>query len=257
MAEILFQAGGLEFIRSATGLLIHSYVELLGGLAQAGLTCEQLPMIRLLSNAQLRKGHAYTLRELRQIGNPGEHPLLFDSALRYLEERGALRRGYRIDCPHCGLRLWYPLVDIQAHIRCEGCRKEYWLPQELDFAYSLNPLAREALKSGALCVIRAARYLSRQDHIWLAGLEVQRRTGGAMGEVDLMLPYVPVVAECKDTIENAEKLLIQLMRLIDIGQVISAECYLATLDKTIPEDVAAFCAAKNIRVLTQVELVQV
>ncbi len=110
--------------------------------------------VQLFRAAGLRKGHAYTAAELRQIAQPGDETPRFMGQLAHLVERGAFRRGFTLSCEICGLTRWYSLAAAGATpLRCQGCRQPLAIPLEQPFAYQPNPLLCDALKNGVITEI--------------------------------------------------------------------------------------------------------
>jgi hypothetical protein len=200
-------------------------------------------MIRLLSNAQLRKGHAYSYSELRQIAMPAiEH---FHQQITDLAGKQVFLRGYNLRCPVCDLYLWYELSAAAEHIICRGCRSSFQMPIDIPFAYRLNQLFMEGLKQGALTVLLTLlrlNELAQHRFEWQASVQLGKN------DVDLIALCADdlILAECKDNFddsspEKVEQLRQKLQRDVDLARAIHAPLFLfATLKEEIPPEIGDF-----------------
>jgi hypothetical protein len=216
------------------------------------------PHIRqVLFHAQVRKGHAYTYAELQQMAQPKAHHAAFRSQVERLVFDGILRRGYWVACPECETKVWYPSEYIREPFLCEGCRHQLMLPLEAMAAFRLNPLWASLLKNGATSVLLAFKYLV--DHlpeVWGdVGWLVQKH--GQTTEIDLLFvedPQVYALVECKDALPDIPKVQAQLTQLKTVADELGAQCYLATLEATLPADLAAWLKERAIQVLLRGDL---
>jgi len=211
--------------------------------------------VTLFSNAQIRKGRAFTYAQLHQIANPGVGSSSFYEQFDWMVERGIFKRGYRLECSLCGLDYFYSLQHIADDLSCDGCLTSLAIPLEQPIAYQLNPLWMEAMKNGALTSLRTLRHFWHDDIQWEAELSLQK--AGHSFDVDLMLQRDDglFVIECKDNFRvdaaSIDTLQSQLTRLSELAQVVDAHCVFATLyDEPLPESLQAFLRHKSIQRLT-------
>ncbi|RMG89283.1 MAG: hypothetical protein D6712_01950 [Chloroflexi bacterium] len=206
---------------------------LLGGVEGIELL-RDAAQVRLLSHAQVRKGRAYTNRELFQLSGGNPHNL--EHTLLQLVKRHIWLRGYRLRCPNCTLEYWYRPQELSDPLTCVGCYRPFIAPLEQPFAYQLNPLFAEGLRQGALTVLLAL-YLSYQQNAavqWAFGLLLQ---GEYQTDIDLMVfdGERLYVIECKDNVADEVALQAQIERgLIIAGQLPNAEYVFATLGDPPP-----------------------
>lgn len=250
----LLKDKGYAVREAAQGRYMKGLVPLFGGQYTLGLLRDE-HIVRLLTNAQIRKGRAYTLQEIMQIAMPDAAMPRFIEQMAQLTERGAFIRGYRLHCPTCDLDTWYALDDVAEKVICQGCRLPFQLPLELDFAFRPNRLLMEATKSGALTVLLTLYHWVQDSPItlWLSGLEVSKNSLAT--DIDLIAQREDglFMAECKDNfkIEDLDNLLNQLEQGKSIAESIGATYIFATLyEKEIPIALQAFCAANGVQILT-------
>lgn len=230
----------------------------LGGLQpfKTGVIMDSLrhpPMIQLLSNAQLRKGTAYTYKQLHQIAAP--QSATFEAQCRQWVQTGIFRRGYRFACDFCGLDRFYGLASVGAVVHCEGCAMPLDLGLDTPFAYQLNPLFCEGLKSGLLSTLIVLRYLqTRCDYElqWHAGVIVQRGQQTTDIDIGVQCDAGWTLIECKDhyQLRHLPHIIEQLERMVDVAQRINARTMLATLADDIPPALRQVCAAHDVSILT-------
>lgn len=211
-------------------------------------------MIRLFMNAALRKGNAYTTKELRQIATPAEAVLEFLNSLHNLVICDLFQRGYRWECNQCALEWWYPLRDLVHEPVCIGCQHPIFLPLELDFAYRLNPLIAVGINNGAITIFLAALALKPLDskHDFYDFCAVVRK-GTLITDIDLLLRRDGrlCLVECKDNLPEETALQDQLAKLATIARDADADAYFATLAENVPESILAFATENKITVLAR------
>jgi hypothetical protein len=254
----LLREKGYHVRETATGRYMRGLVPLLGGQYTLDIL-RDVHLVRLFSNAKIRKGHAYTLKQLAQMALPEEAISRFMVQMAQLTERGAFIRGYRLQCPTCDLDSWYALDDIAEMVTCQGCRIPFQLPLELDFAFRPNRLLMEATKSGALTVLLTLFHWLQDSPItvWLSGLEVSKN--GQTTDIDLLAQREDglYMAECKDNFNtNAlEQLQEQLQSGKAIAEAINATYVFATLyDEHLPPALQNFCEDKGISIIQRTTL---
>lgn len=179
-------------------------LDLLGGLEQVRLFRDEY-LLRLFSNAQFKKGRAYTADELKTLAAPRDKSERFFDNLTWLAGKHLLLRGYHLRCPDCDLEHWYPLADVAEHVTCWGCQAVFQMPLQLDFAYRLNQHFIEGLNEGAAAVLLAALYLSegyQSGFNWQTGLLFER--DGQTVDIDLIAECngALVFAECKNDLKG-------------------------------------------------------
>jgi hypothetical protein len=240
------------------GRYIKGLVPLLGGQFTLGMLREQY-LVRLFSHAQIRKGSAYTLKQLGQIAMPDVHTPRFIEQLMQLTAHGVFIRGYQLQCPTCDLDTWYALDDVAEKVICEGCRMPFQLPMQLDFAFRPNRLLMEATKSGALAVLLTLYHWLQDSPItlWFAGLEVSKH--GQSTDIDLLAQREDglFMAECKDNfkLDELDNLLAQLQIGKTIADNIGASYTFATLhNEDLPEKLRVFCNENGVNILSRTQL---
>ena len=222
----------------------------------------QEALIRLFSNAQLKKGTAYSFREMIPIAQPRNTLAQFQDTLHTLAGKQILLRGYRLKCPQCDLELWYGLDNVDEHTLCEGCRMSFQLPLELDFAYRLNQLFIEGINQGSLTVLLTALLLNAPQ--WDTNLIL--KSHGQACEIDLIAQRDSelMLIECKDNFafddtHSVTCLCDQLRTQITIAEQIGASQFIfATLyDDSIPDaitDLITNAQTVSGRIITRHEL---
>jgi hypothetical protein len=216
-------------------------------------------LIRLLSNAQIRKGKSYSYRELLQMAHVKDKERSFPYPRVFFDI--IFNRGYEVECIHCAFSHWYSFDAAKRDLLCIGCTHGLMFPPDLSFAFRLNPLWGEVAKNGGLSVMltfyRFAKGKPAGRNWGKAGVLAKRN--GQQIEIDLIggqKGNVEAIVECKDAIPSVEKLLEQLAKLNRLAREISVDCYFATLAETIPPEIMTFCEQNNVRVLTRAELVR-
>lgn len=258
------QSAGYSLSANAKGRYIQGLIRLMGELPAMDFLRDEY-MIRLLSNAQLRKEKAFTYKQLQQIALPEQHIDRFYSQMQTLMAKGMFLRGYNLQCPVCDLATWYDLNHISETVACQGCRFTFQLPLTLPFAYRPNRLLVEALKSGAMTILLTALWLTEQDSEmqWQTESVVQNNTITTDIDIGAQVNGDIWLIECKDNFKTTDKALDELIDQLQIGQQIAqnidARRYLlATLyDKSIPDRLAAFLTKQEITILTRSDLLRI
>lgn len=239
------------------GRNLKGIVPLLGGEYQLDLL--RFPhMIRLLSHAQIRKGRAYTLKEIAQMANPQAQMPILMQQMQALAASGIFIRGYRLACPTCALEAWYALDEVSEMTTCQGCRVRFQLPFDLSFAFRPNPLLMEALKSGALTVLLALHHWSQDAQIvlWQSGVILHK--DGQTTEIDIWVEREDgiYIAECKDHFhaDDVPHICDQIKRGIKIAEQIGGYFTFATLESSLPSAIQSVIDSYGIKVLTRQEL---
>ncbi len=256
----LLENAGYNAELSARSRYMKGLVPLLGGQFTLDLLKHE-DILRLFSNAQVRKGQAYSLKQLAQIANPQEETGRFLSQMQTLAGSSTLIRGYRLQCPTCDLDTWYALDDVAEMVTCEGCRIPFQLPLELDFAFRPNRLLIEALKSGALTVLLTLNHWLHDYPVtvWQSNIDVQQET--IKTDIDLLVQREDglYMAECKDNLQtdaqSLKELEAQLAVAKHIANDIGATFVFATLyDQELPQELREFLTKREIPVLTRTML---
>lgn len=238
--RVRLEAGGDQARQDEKGRYLRSLVELLGG--AAGLAfLHEASFLRLFLNAQLRKGTALTFHELAAIAKPDKPLERFAEQLSRLVWDGLLLRGFRMECPRCGLTDRYELAALSEGVTCSGCRALLQPPLDhLEFAYRPNELLRKSLVNGATTVLLTLSALARScvgnfmwDAAWRLGEEI---------ELDLvcLCDEKLVICECKDSLAK-ETLKPQLEKTIAAATRLNADLFLlATLAEELPPTLVEF-----------------
>jgi len=257
LIELLEQAGYTAELRPKSRYM-KGLVPLLGGQYTLNLLQNE-DILRLFSNAQIRKGHAYSLKQLIQIANPNDETPRFIDQIATMAASSAFIRGYRLQCPTCDLDTWYALDEIGEQVVCEGCRIPFQLPLELDFAFRPNRLLMEALKSGALTVLLTLHHLQQDSPLvlWQSNLSVKQ--SDMETDIDLLVQREDglYMAECKDKIDfdNLDALQSQLKIGKRIAEDIAANYCFASLDENpFPDTFVTFLEQENIQFIARKQL---
>lgn len=238
LIELLEQAGYIAELTPKSRYM-KGLVPLLGGQYTLNLLQHEY-IIRLLSNAQIRKGRAYSLKQLIQIANPEQETPRFIEQIAGLAASSTLIRGYNLHCPNCDLDTWYALDGIREEVICQGCRIPFQLPLDLDFAFRPNRLLMEALKSGALTILLTLNHWLQDSPLllWQSNISVRRDRHNS--DIDLLVQREDglFMAECKDSLEahSIENLKDQLLPGKQIASSIGANYSFATLHTTALDD---------------------
>jgi hypothetical protein len=252
----LLHAANYQAELSAKSKYMKGLLPLLRGQYELGILQHE-EMLRLLGNAQIRKGRAYSLRELVQIANPQGETNRFIRQIASLASSGAFIRGYGLQCPHCDLDTWYPLDGVAEWVTCEGCRQLFQLPLELDFAFRPNRLLMEALKSGALTILLTLHHWLQDSPvtIWQSNIEISQEMMNT--DIDLLVQREDglFMAECKDNFDDLRELEAQLAIAHYVAKEIGARFVFASLGE-IPQELRAFLALHKIPLLSRKELLK-
>jgi hypothetical protein len=252
----LLHAAHYQAELSAKSKYMKGLLPLLRGQYELGILQHE-DMIRFLSNAQIRKGRAYSLRQLVQIANPQEESPRFMRQIASLASSGAFIRGYGLQCPHCDLDTWYALDSVAEWVTCEGCRQLFQLPLELDFAFRPNRLLMEALKSGALTILLTLHHWLQDSPvtIWQSNIEVRQEM--LVTDIDLLVQREDglFMAECKDNFDDLQDLEVQLATGQHIAKAIGASYAFATLAE-IPASLHNFLERHAITLLSRESLLK-
>jgi hypothetical protein len=134
--------------------------------------------------------------------------------LNRLSEAEVIKRGFYLDCPHCGAPDWYPLLSINERLTCSGCSNNFGLPvempvgTEIQWQYRLNTLINRAVDQDVLPNILSLYYAIKQRKCscLTVGLELLR-DGRVQKEFDfLFISEQKVYAgECKAGSELGDK----------------------------------------------------
>jgi hypothetical protein len=258
------QSAGYRVSTNAKGRYTQGLIRLMGDLPAIDFLRDDY-MIRLLSNAQLRKEKAFTYKQLQRIAQPENDVDRFYAQMQTLTAKGMFLRGYHLQCPVCDLATWYGLRDIGEHVTCHGCRFAFQLPLMLPFAYRPNRLLVEALKSGAMTILLTALWLYEQDKTmhWQTESVVQNSKLTTDIDIGAQMGDEIWVIECKDNFKITDMALDALIEQLRVGhqvaQDIRASRYLlATLyPNAIPDRLMDFLAEQQIDVLTRADLLRV
>jgi hypothetical protein len=217
-------------------------IDLLGGLEQVHLFRHDC-LLRLFSNAQFKKGRAYTSEELKTLAAPKDKTELFFDTLMWLAGKHILLRGYNLHCPACHLDHWYPLANVVEHMTCWGCGTVFQMPLQHEFAYRLNQHFIEGLNQGAATVLLTALYLSegcQETFDWQTGLLFER--DGQTVDIDLIAECNGrlILAECKNDLKG--DVIDQLRRGVEVAKRCKASIYVFAVlqDQPLPQSLIEF-----------------
>lgn len=258
----LIESAGFQAELSARSRYMKGLVPLLGGQFTLDILKHE-DILRLFSNAQIRKGQSYSLKQLAQIANPQDETERFMSQMQILAGSSTLIRGYRLQCPTCDLDTWYALDDIAEMVTCEGCRIGFQLPLELDFAFRPNRLLIEALKSGALTVLLTLNHWLHDYPVtvWQSNINVQQEN--IKTDIDLLVQREDglYMAECKDNLRVDAQSLKELEAQLAVGKHIAddigATFVFATLyQDDLPPELRQFLDKREIAILSRATLLK-
>lgn len=256
----LIEDAGFQAQLSARSRYMKGLVPLLGGQFTLDILKHE-DILRLFSNAQVRKGQSYSLKQLAQIANPQDETERFLTQMQTLAGSSTLIRGYRLQCPTCDLDTWYALDEVAEMVTCEGCRIPFQLPLELEFAFRPNRLLIEALKSGALTILLTLNHWLHDYPVtvWQSNIDIRQES--IKTDIDLLVQREDglYMAECKDNLkidtESLKELEAQLAVAKHIATHIGATFVFATLfPDTLPTELQQFLDNREIPVLTRTAL---
>lgn len=257
----LIENAGYKADLSARSRYMKGLVPLLGGQFTLDMLKHE-DILRLFSNAQIRKGQSYSLKQLAQIANPQDETERFMEQMRTLAGSSTFIRGYRLQCPTCDLDTWYALDDVAEMVVCEGCRIAFQLPLDLDFAFRPNRLLIEALKSGALTVLLTLNHWLHDYPVtvWQSNINVQQEN--ITTDIDLLVQREDglYMAECKDNFNVDAQSLIELEAQLTVNKHIAkdigASFVFATLyQEELPTALQEFLDKNEIPVLARQALI--
>lgn len=257
----LINEAGYKADLSARSRYMKGLVPLLGGQFTLDMLKHE-DILRLFSNAQIRKGQSYNLKQLAQIANPKNETSRFMEQMRTLAGSSTFIRGYRLQCPTCDLDTWYALDEVSEMVMCEGCRISFQLPLDVDFAFRPNRLLMEALKSGALTVLLTLNHWLHDYPVtvWQSNINVQQES--IITDIDLLVQREDglYMAECKDNLQvdahSLTELEAQLVVSKHIAKDIGATFVFATLyNESLPRDLENFLDEREIPVLSREALI--
>ena len=248
---------------NAKGRYVNGLIRLMGDLSAMDFLRDEY-MIQLLSNAQLRKGKAFTYKQLQALANPQNEIDRFHAQMQTLTARGMFLRGYSLQCPVCDLEAWYGLSEVGEHVTCQGCRFDFQMPLTLPFAYRPNRLLAEALKSGAMTILLTALWLYEQDSNLIWQTESVVHQGDLTTDIDILAQVNGELwmIECKDNFKTSDPALDDLLNQLRAGQQIAGDIgagksLFATLyARDLPDRLTNFLAEQNITLLTRDDLLR-
>ncbi len=257
------QSAGYRVTPNAKGRYVNGLIRLMGDLSAMDFLRDDY-MVRLLSNAQLRKGKAFTYKQLQQLANPQDAIDRFQEQMQTLTARGMFLRGYSLQCPVCDLATWYGLSEVGEHVTCQGCRFDFQMPLTLPFAYRPNRLLAEALKSGAMTILLTALWLYDQDNDLSWQTESVVHQGDLTTNIDILalMNGDLWLVECKDNFKTSDRALDDLLEQLRAGLKIAddigaKQSLFATLyAKTVPERLTEFLATNDITLLARTDLLR-
>jgi len=217
--------------------LDRTYRLMLHQLGDSAFLLRSDAVLKVLSDAQVRKETAYPVKVLQQIANPRERTPEFMDHLQRLVALGVFLRGYNLKCPYCEVEDWHP--HLSESVLCLSCGSTFQPPLVLNLVYKLNHVFAKGVKNGALT---ALLLLHRIPDITAWGANYTMNHRGQTYELDLVIIADGrlLVVECKDNVPDHQKLRRQLQNTDAIAHGVKADTLLfATLAKSIPDDVTS------------------
>ncbi|MCA9885632.1 MAG: hypothetical protein KC708_21790 [Anaerolineae bacterium] len=227
-------------------------------------------IVRLLSNAQLRKGNALTADQLIRAVKPGENSEHFIKAATKISQ-AIFQRGYTLECPDCSIVDWYPLYDLNIdregnagyHFICRNFTDEISLPINAELQYKLTPLVREVVKDGGLTLVNTLISLDLGLRSPSRSVAVEVKNRHVHTDIDLLLHSRHedgLLVECKDNFKTTDEALADLQRTIETGlmlaDMLSYQYVFATLQEEVPLPIQQQLDAANARLLTAHDLLK-
>lgn len=182
--------------------------------------------------------------------------------LRWLVERRVLFRGADLECPRCGLKIWYAMDRVSEVWRCDGCQEASPIPVEMDrtlWHYRINELYARGHDQGSLTPLLTLRTLLEAwrggpgdiGFGFYPGVELRAKEGAeapfAHKEIDLVAVHGSdlVLAECKESTEHlcdpekASRFARQLADSIVLADHLGASRLVIASSTAFPEDKAS------------------
>ena len=229
------QNAGYTVRRESLDSIYRKMIQLLGyeGLGSIDRIRRE-DILRLLMDAQIRKGRAFTVAELKAIADPREETESFYAALQEIVayDNAIFRRGYEFECLYCLDRHWYIAYEFGEQMTCHGCEAIFQPPLETEFFYKINELFAKGLKNGALTVLFTLRKMDLlcEEMNWFSGYQL--RKDGASFDVDLIVQCDGKLTlfECKDSLPKDEsRLREQIEQTLGAAEAIGADYRFSTL----------------------------
>ena len=230
-------------------------------------------IVKLLSNAQLRKGNTLTADQMIRAVKPGEDSARLTRAATQIA-KAIFQRGYTLECPDCGMVDWSPLYELvinssgtpSYHFVCRGFTHPFQLPINAQLEYKLNPLVREAVKDGGLTLLNALITLnqevksSERFRDKYVAVEVKNRHLHTDIDLLLILKDSGLLVECKDNFQTTDEAVAELQRTIETGLMLADtlgyQYVFATLQDEVPLAIQQQLDAANARLLTGRDLLK-
>lgn len=236
-----FEKAGYHLTRHKMDTVIRQMQMLIG---EDDYMLRASTILRLFSDAQMRKGRALTMAEMRGIAQPSENADQFYHHIQRLVVRGILMKGVRVRCPFCEVEGWYRMQS--AEFNCPECGAILQPTQDLETAYKPNMVFMKGVKNGALTILVLLNRLHNVTE-WGANYVLNHR--GTTIELDLVLISEGrlMIVECKDSIHNVDKLRRQLQDNAAIAHGVRADVLMfATLETVVPQAIADILAQAGV-----------
>lgn len=116
----------LAFLRAADLIADKNTIQLLNKMAMQ----ERISSSKATSNTKTFEGRtADTGRWHELVKKRANNSLRFRFSLEQFSDRGILKLGLGLNCPHCTHSNWYGLDGVDYSVTCERCLKEFSYPQ--------------------------------------------------------------------------------------------------------------------------------
>lgn len=251
------------------GRIYKNMVQLAGSLSEIKFlrNGHMLQLFDAISNEKARHGEkrrflqrfqAYTLDEMLKLAASGnkENRDDFTKRLQVFAGKRIFFRGYNLKCPHCHLKTWYQLKELEEWTTCKGCYETFQIDvRGANFAYQLNQLFLEGFLQGGMAVILTTLLLydlSLYSFIWQSGYEVKKDDKSTDIDLIAMCDGALILAECKNSFddtkpEKIKELLDQIIDNIKVAESLNADIFFfATLhQKSIPQEIVEFIERYN------------
>jgi hypothetical protein len=227
---------GYQVKHDGSAALYDKMLQQFGGVAELKIL-QDPAILRLLSDAQIRKGRIFTVAELWKIAQPDQHSPHFEAYVQDLVLRQILIRGYQLTCPNCDLTEWYLPQEANEVVDCRGCLARFQLPLRVDFSFKPNTLIIKGLNNGALTWLLTLHWFFRKKDTFQWGAGYVMKKGGQSTNLDLVIMQAGrlILIECKDRLPPLEVLGEQFTRLKQVAEDVGGVLLLATLQEDVPE----------------------
>ncbi|WCB92448.1 hypothetical protein DSM104299_01144 [Baekduia alba] len=189
--EQLLSDEGFQTSLSEPGRMTLEMIRRVGGLADVRFLRNRslINLFQDVARSEVMQIPPQRLDQALKTDNKGRDGLDADRVRRALTDRGILRAGLTIRCPHCQFGNWYSPEDLSDIQRCAECLQTFPFPQERPpgrWAYQTTGGFRARRQSAVgrypvMLALHALYRLTDSELDWSTSLNV-----GDIGEVDFI-----------------------------------------------------------------------